>query len=224
MSWSTTFSRFRSGSLPLAGPIVVRVADWTKPQSGRAPVFDRPAILERFSMAHPAVPFAVFFPVGVLASWRGWADGFTIAEVISAYLLGLVIWTATEYAFHRVSFHHEPQTESQVAYMYMLHGCHHAYPDDARRWVMPLAVSIPLSSAIYLVVRLVSGPAGNPIFGGFIHGYLLYDLLHYFIHRGHLPTRLGRFLRQYHLAHHYAKPDRHYGVTSPLWDVVFRTR
>ena len=63
-----------------------------------------------------------------------------------------------------------------------------------------------------------------PVFGGFIHGYLTYDLLHYFIHRGRMPTRLGRFLRQYHLVHHYTTPDRHYGVSSPLWDVVFRTR
>ncbi len=39
-----------------------------------------------------------------------------------------------------------------------------------------------------------------------------------------MPTGLGRFLRQYHLAHHYAVPDRHFGVSSPLWDLVFRTR
>ena len=28
-----------------------------------------------------------------------------------------------------------------------------------------------------------------PAFAGFVHGYLAYDLLHYFIHRGRLPTR-----------------------------------
>ena len=50
------------------------------------------------------------------------------------------------------------------------------------------------------------------------------SLLHYAIHRGRMPTRLGRYLRQYHLAHHYASPERHFGVSSPLWDVVFRTR
>ncbi|HEX4347145.1 MAG TPA: sterol desaturase family protein [Vicinamibacterales bacterium] len=224
MSWSTTFSRFNPGSLPLVGPVVVRVADWSKPQPGIAPVFERPPFLERFSMAHPAVPFSVFFPLGIYTAWRGWASGYTVLEVMGAYLLGLFIWTATEYAFHRGTFHHEPNSEGQVAYAYMMHGCHHAYPDDARRWVMPLIVSVPLSSAIYLLIRYVCGPVGNPIFGGFIHGYLCYDLLHYFIHRGRMPGRLGRYLRQYHLAHHYSKLDQHYGVTSPLWDVVFRTR
>ena len=37
-----------------------------------------------------------------------------------------------------------------------------------------------------------------------------------------VPTRVGRYLRQYHLVHHYKTPDRHFGVSSPLWDFVFR--
>jgi sterol desaturase/sphingolipid hydroxylase (fatty acid hydroxylase superfamily) len=39
-----------------------------------------------------------------------------------------------------------------------------------------------------------------------------------------MPGRIGRFLRQHHMAHHYTKPDRNFGVSSPLWDLVFRTR
>lgn len=89
---------------------------------------------------------------------------------------------------------------------------------------MPLIVTLPISALIFLAFRLALGSIGEAIFAGFIHGYLTYDMLHYFIHRGHMPTRAGRFLRQYHLAHHYAKPDAHFGVSSPLWDVVFRTR
>jgi sterol desaturase/sphingolipid hydroxylase (fatty acid hydroxylase superfamily) len=77
---------------------------------------------------------------------------------------------------------------------------------------------------LLLAVWLVAGPSGLPALAGFIHGYLVYDLLHYFIHRGRVPTRLGRFLRHYHMQHHYSAPDRHFGVSSPLWDVVFRTR
>ena len=86
-------------------------------------------------------------------------------------------------------------------------------------------------SGIQLVVATVSSLEGgdiesyaNGLFAGFVHGYLTYDLLHYFIHRGRLPGRIGRFLRQYHMAHHYTKPEKHFGVSSPLWDVVFRTR
>jgi sterol desaturase/sphingolipid hydroxylase (fatty acid hydroxylase superfamily) len=90
--------------------------------------------------------------------------------------------------------------------------------------MLPLAVTIPLATLFYFLFRLVLGVAANGVFAGFIHGYLAYDLLHYFIHRGRMPGRLGRFLRQHHMAHHYSKPERNFGVSSPLWDVVFRTK
>jgi Fatty acid hydroxylase superfamily len=218
-SWAATFARFQPGRIPILGPIAIWVADWSRPQRGEAPMFDT-AWLERLSVAHPAVPFAVYAPAGVWFTWRSWTSGSGLALVAGGYVAGLFAWSLLEYVAHRASFHHAPTSRLQLAFGYLMHGVHHAYPDDSRRWVMPLSVTLPISIALYLVVgRLV--PA---LFGGFLHGYLTYDLLHYFIHRGRMPTALGRFLRQYHMTHHYATPDRHFGVSSPLWDVVFRTR
>jgi sterol desaturase/sphingolipid hydroxylase (fatty acid hydroxylase superfamily) len=90
--------------------------------------------------------------------------------------------------------------------------------------VLPLIVTLPIAAALFWVFGLVFGVFHLPVFAGFIHGYLVYDLLHYFIHSGRLPTALGRYLRQYHLTHHFKSPDAHFGVSSPLWDVIFRTR
>jgi sterol desaturase/sphingolipid hydroxylase (fatty acid hydroxylase superfamily) len=56
-----------------------------------------------------------------------------------------------------------------------------------------------------------------------MHGYLAYDMLHYAIHRGVMKSRIGAYLRKHHLQHHYAVPERNFGVSSPLWDFVFRT-
>jgi sterol desaturase/sphingolipid hydroxylase (fatty acid hydroxylase superfamily) len=221
--WATTFARFRPGRMPLIGPIAVRVADWSQPRAGRAPMFDH-GLLERLSVAHPAFPAALYGPLGIFLLWRGWQIGYGAPALAGTYLIGLLIWSWLEYVAHRGSFHHAPSTEGQVAYGYLVHGVHHAYPDDSRRWVMPLIVTLPLASLILVLFKLVFGRIGEPIFGGFIHGYLTYDLLHYFIHRGRMPWRVGRYLRQYHLSHHYASPDRHFGVSSPLWDVVFRTK
>jgi len=223
MSWMTTFARFPPGEIPLVGRLKVRVADWSKPQPGRAPMFKNP-ILERLSVAHPAFPFGIYAPFGLFLLWHAWSVGYSVLEIVLIYLAGLLIWSLLEYAAHRGSFHHVPTTEGQVAYGYLVHGVHHAYPDDSTRWVMPLVVTLPILTGIFLVTRTLLGPVGGPAFAGFLHGYLTYDLLHYFIHRGRMPTRLGRYLRQYHMAHHYAKPERHFGVSSPLWDVVFRTR
>jgi sterol desaturase/sphingolipid hydroxylase (fatty acid hydroxylase superfamily) len=180
--------------------------------------------LERLSVAHPFMPFIVYAPAGVWLLWRAVKSGFHPLTVAVLYVCGLLIWSLVEYGTHRGSFHHTPTTQGQLAYAYLVHGVHHAYPDDARRWVIPLAASLPITIALFVAFMLLFGVFGRPLFGGFLHGYLTYDLLHYFIHRGRLPTRAGRYLRQYHLTHHYAKPDRHFGVSSPLWDLVFRTK
>jgi sterol desaturase/sphingolipid hydroxylase (fatty acid hydroxylase superfamily) len=221
--WATTFARFQPGRIALFGPIAVRVADWSKPQAGRAPMFDE-TLLERLSIAHPALPFAVYAPAGLWLLWRASAAGLGVVALAAAYVLGLLVWSLLEYVAHRGSFHHTPATPGQVAYGYLVHGVHHAYPDDSRRWVMPLVVTLPIAGVLSLVFTLTLGRVAFPAFAGFLHGYLTYDLVHYFIHRGRMPTACGRFLRQYHLAHHYTSPDRHFGVSSPLWDVVFRTR
>jgi dihydroceramide fatty acyl 2-hydroxylase len=222
-SWATTFARFSPGRMPILGPIAVRVADWSRPQRGQAPLFDAPW-LERFSVAQPIWLFLVYAPAGAFLLWRGWSRGVSLGLTLAAYAAGLLIWSLLEYVTHRGSFHHVPTSRFQVAFVYLMHGVHHAYPDDSRRWVMPLGVTLPITIALYFVFASVLGRLAAPVFGGFLHGYLCYDLLHYFIHLGRMPTRLGRYLRQYHLAHHYAIPDRHFGVSSPLWDVIFRTR
>ena len=183
-----------------------------------------PELLDRLSVVHPALPAAVFVPAGAYLAVQSVHRGFSFGATLVLYLAGLLAWSLFEYVAHRGSFHREPQTETQLAFMYLMHGVHHAYPDDSRRWMMPLTVSIPLSALFYLLFSVVLGRSASGVFAGFVHGYLTYDLLHYFIHRGRMPTRLGRFLRRYHLAHHYTVPDRYFGVSSPLWDMVLRTR
>jgi sterol desaturase/sphingolipid hydroxylase (fatty acid hydroxylase superfamily) len=48
-------------------------------------------------------------------------------------------------------------------------------------------------------------------------------MLHYATH--HFPMKRGVFLwlKQYHLRHHYKDDHVGYGISSPLWDYVFRT-
>jgi len=62
-----------------------------------------------------------------------------------------------------------------------------------------------------------------PLFAAFMTGYLAYDLIHYATHHWPMKSGIGKFLTQYHLKHHYKTPDARYGVSSPLWDKVFRT-
>jgi sterol desaturase/sphingolipid hydroxylase (fatty acid hydroxylase superfamily) len=112
----------------------------------------------------------------------------------------------------------------------MFHGVHHAQPQSKSRLVMPPALSIPLAflfyGIFYLVIVVVLRIPGwfNPVFAGFAAGYLSYDILHYSMHHFRVKTGYLSFIRKYHWRHHVQTPELRFGVTSPLWDIVFGTR
>jgi sterol desaturase/sphingolipid hydroxylase (fatty acid hydroxylase superfamily) len=107
---------------------------------------------------------------------------------------------------------------------FIIHGVHHDHPNDKMRLVMPPAVSIPLAGLFFLGFSLLFGaPAAYPIFAGLIAGYLLYDYTHYYLHHFVPRSDLGKRLREQHMRHHFQDHRFGYGVSSPLWDVVFGT-
>jgi sterol desaturase/sphingolipid hydroxylase (fatty acid hydroxylase superfamily) len=220
--WSTTFRRFSDGQVPVLGRITVAVHDWARPVPGESRIFQQD-LLERFTLAHPAGPIAIYGSGGAALVWYAARAGERGTALTAAYAGGLLVWTLFEYVMHRFSFHHAPATRLEVAFAYLMHGVHHAFPDDSRRWMMPLVVTLPISAGIVLAARAAGGAGALPVVAGFLHGYLCYDTLHHTIHRGANRSRIVRWLRKHHMQHHYATPDKRFGVSSPLWDFVFRT-
>ena len=106
---------------------------------------------------------------------------------------------------------------------YPVHQLHH----DAQEWdrlVAPLLMSVPIWLAFLWLFWVTLGtPIVFPFVAGFTIGYLAYDYIHFYTHFGRPRTWIGRGLRRRHLQHHFAAHDRWYGVSSPLWDFVFRT-
>ncbi len=148
--------------------------------------------------------------------------------LLVAFVGGLLAWTLTEYVVHRFVFHFEPRTPMQERLLFLFHGVHHAQPQLKTRLVMPPAASIPVAVLLYAMLwttltLLGLRPWLNATCAGAVVGYLVYDLTHYATH--HLPMRRGVFkaLKQHHLRHHYQTEDCRFGVSSPLWDYVFRT-
>ena len=48
-------------------------------------------------------------------------------------------------------------------------------------------------------------------------------LIHYATHYFAMRSGVLKFLKRYHMQHHYKTPDQRFGVSSPLWDAVFGT-
>lgn len=178
--------------------------------------------LERFTHVHWSVPILIYLPATVYFVTR--PDNSTAGETALLFLGGIVAWTFTEYALHRFVFHYHPTSPWGKRLHFLAHGVHHDYPNDSTRLVMPPSVSLPLAVLFYMLFSLVLPAAGLPgFFAGFLFGYVCYDSLHYATHHAPLNSRLGRWLKHYHLRHHFWDDERGFGVSSPLWDYAFGT-
>jgi len=180
--------------------------------------------MEFFSRVHPVTPLVLYVPVVCYMLYTSlWERQLSIVAVTALFLLGILLWTLIEYLIHRYVFHYQPKTRWGKRLHYVIHGVHHDYPNDARRLVMPPVVSIPLAFLFYGLFLLVFRGLTPPVFAGLVFGYLCYDMLHYATH--HLAMKRGTWLwlKQYHLRHHFKDDHVGYGISSPLWDYVFRT-
>ena len=188
-------------------------------------------VLEFFTHVHPAVVVAIWLPVAGYALYRAIAVPAALAFRLPAgILLGLAAWTLVEYVMHRFVFHFRPRTAWQERLSFLFHGVHHAQPMVKSRLVMPPALSIPLAGFWYGVLYLVAGVLLGaqawigPVFAGLILGYMAYDLTHYATHHFKVRWAAFQYIRRYHLHHHTQTPEKRFGVTSPLWDIVFGTK
>lgn len=188
--------------------------------------------MEFFTHISPVTIVIIWLPIAVYALTQAFNSTAVVGSwwyIPVAILIGFILWSLTEYVMHRFVFHFKPKTAMQERISFLFHGVHHAQPQLKTRLVMPLPVSIPLALVFYGLFYLVLAMILKipywiaPMFGAFLLGYLAYDITHYATH--HFPMRKGywKFLKRYHNQHHYKAPDRQYGVTSPVWDKVFRT-
>ena len=85
---------------------------------------------------------------------------------------------------------------------------------------MSLLVGVVFFGAWWLVL----GPVWVfPFYSGFVAGYLAYDMTHYAVHHFRSRSKLFLRLKAHHMNHHHNKQGRKFGVSTTLWDHVFRT-
>lgn len=179
---------------------------------------------EFFSHIHPWQPPLFFIPIITGSAWIGLREGVGVLASIGMFFAGLVVWTLLEYWLHRVVFHYHPTSALGKRLIWLLHGVHHDWPYDKLRLVFPPTLSLPLAALFFMIFTSAVGESLRwPLFSGLTFGYLSYDMIHYWVHHYSPKSKVGRFLRRYHLEHHFKNPDSGYGVSNPLWDFVFGT-
>jgi dihydroceramide fatty acyl 2-hydroxylase len=188
-----------------------------------SPPMFKSGLLDKFTRVHHLVPVVIFLPAIVLLFATG-VGRLGLVESLGLAAGGYALWTLAEYWIHRVIFHFEPEDGIGARLHWMVHGVHHDHPNDPLRLVMPPGASVPLALIFYALFLLVLGADRALAFGaGFLAGYLAYDMIHYHLHH-HMPrTRLGRWLRELHMRHHFQDDERGFGISAPYWDRVFGT-
>jgi sterol desaturase/sphingolipid hydroxylase (fatty acid hydroxylase superfamily) len=170
-------------------------------------------------------PGLVFVPVIALLVYaaRAW-QGLDWPVIVGLAGLGIVTWTFIEYCLHRFIFHLRPTNIRPVRIvLFALHGYHHEFPSDPARLVAPPVMGWPIGAVLALLFWTLFGVYWQALLAGTIAGYLAYDWMHYYTHHGRPKRRFGKFMRRFHMEHHFKNASTQFGLSSPLWDFILLT-
>lgn len=133
---------------------------------------------------------------------------------------GLAGWTLLEYAIHYWLGH---LSKGRIL-ISSEHLRHHG--DILYFTPLPMKVlgALPVLALLFVAVGAVCGlRAGLGCVVAVSLGWAAYEWLHLSIHVHGPRTAYGRWAARHHLSHHFNRPPANHGVTTPIWDVVFRT-
>jgi sterol desaturase/sphingolipid hydroxylase (fatty acid hydroxylase superfamily) len=169
------------------------------------------------------VYFYTALVVCLIAVTRG--EGFSWGHHFLLIGFGVLSWTLIEYALHRCFFHYSARSTFGRKLVYAAHLSHHENPRATNRLFSSLLLSLPIATAYLLPAWVATGSlhAASYLFAGLTTGYFCYEWFHFQAHHRRPRLRLFRYLRKYHLLHHYQTPGLRFGVTSPLFDVLLGT-
>jgi cyclopropane-fatty-acyl-phospholipid synthase len=161
--------------------------------------------------AYGAAVAAMIFALAVFAP-RSQAGGF-----FGLAAVGLAAWSLIEYVFHRFLLHGmSPFRE--------WHAEHHARP--RARIASPTLFSASLIGVLVVLPAwlVLGGWPACALTLGVTLGYYAYAITHHATHHWRASGAWLLRRKRWHAAHHHAAAaPRCFGVTSSIWDVVFRS-
>jgi len=142
--------------------------------------------------------------------------------------LGGLLFFASEYGFHRYAFHAPPMRRVKwvLKLQHRLHYDHHVDPARLDLLFLPLWFVIP-NLALTGAVAWLIWPQPTQVaalLAGTSAAILYYEWVHYIAHIPYRPrTPWGRWVKKYHLWHHFKNEQLWFGVTNPSFDFVMRS-
>ena len=195
-----------------------------RPKNKGTKVLFKNPFLERLSRTHVSVPITLFCLLSVTITYYAIAEKeISLLITTGLFVAGFLFFTLLEYLAHRYFFHMEPDNKVKAKVQYSVHGVHHEYPKDTDRLAMPPPVALLYVAIFYLVFSLLLGVYVWAFLPGVLLGYATYLFVHFIVHAYQPPKNFLKVLWVNHGIHHYKDETVAFGVSSPLWDYVFRT-
>jgi 4-hydroxysphinganine ceramide fatty acyl 2-hydroxylase len=171
---------------------------------------------------HGATALLAAAAVALILAWLAGAATLSPAEIV----LGALVFYLSEYLMHRFAFHASPAPWPFARKLqHRLHYDHHAEPSRLDLLFLPLWFLAPdLLVTAGLAALILGVEAVASVLLGVLLAMLHYEWVHYVAHVPYQPrTRFGRWIKQYHLRHHFISEKLWFGVSNPSLDVVFGT-
>jgi len=141
-------------------------------------------------------------------------------------LIGALAFYGSEYGFHRFAFHAKPSRLAFVRKLqHRLHYDHHNEPSRLDLLFLPIWFLAPNFVVTALIFAALFGGSvvASALFGVTL-AIFHYEWVHYVAHIPHQPrTALGRWLKAYHLRHHFISEHYWFGVSNPSMDWLIGT-
>lgn len=180
--------------------------------------------LEKLTRVHPAFAISYILVLSAALYAINFFYGYvsSTGTIIGLFFAGYLSWTIAEYTLHRFFFHMKSENKILKKIAYTMHGIHHDHPNDYKRLFMPPVPATIFMGLFFSLFYLVIGKAVFTFLPGFLMGYLSYAYTHFKMHQIRAPKGL-KWLWTHHIKHHYQSEDAAFGVSTPLWDFIFRT-
>lgn len=185
-------------------------------------LFEHP-VLERLSRTHNPTVVLSYSLISLGIFIYGWITSTqTWILMLAMSVSGLLLFTLLEYLVHRFGYHSR-NYKDQDAWQYKVHGYHHEQPRDTDRLALPFVLAVLVASVLFAICFYCLQERAYFFFPGFMLGYAMYLWVHYIVHTRPKPNNCFGILWTHHHLHHYKYEDKAFGVSSPLWDMVFGT-
>jgi len=141
-------------------------------------------------------------------------------DIATGFVAGILSWTLVEYAIH-YWLGHLPKGRILISSEHLKH-----HRDILYFTPLPMKIrgAVPVLAALGAAATWLTG---WQIAVGYVAavalGWTVYEVLHQSIHVKGPSTGYARWAARHHLHHHLVAPRTNHGVTTPIWDWIFRT-